>query len=196
VDRHPIDQWAKAELAHVRSTVARLIGAAHARAEHNQVAVWWLGRLPEGWHVVNGIPLGESGATIDHVLVGPSGVFTVNAKNLTGHVWVGASGIRVDGHATDFVHDAIHEAKRATRLLAAALGRPIDVRPVLAILADGWSVQEPHEEIFIGAPRGVRDWLRRLPPRLEPSEVSRIAAVASDPMTWYELNADSGQPLN
>jgi len=179
----------------VRSSVARLIAAAHEGQERNQVSVWWFGRLPEGWHLVSDIPVGESGAQIDYVLVGPPGVFTVNAKNLTGQVWVGASGIRVDGHATDFLHTAVDEAKRAARLLAAALDRPVDVRPVLAILADGWSVQEQHDDVFIGAPRGVRDWLRRLPPSLAPHEVARITAVAADPMTWYELNSGYGQTV-
>ena len=179
----------------MRSSVARLIAAAHERSERKPVAVWWLGRLPEGWCLVSDVPVGERGAHIDHVLVGPPGVFTVNAKNLTGHVWVGASGIRVDGHATDFVHTAVEEAKRAARLLAAALDRPVDVRPVLAILADGWSVQEPHDDVFIGAPRGVKDWLQRLPSTLEPLEVARITAVAADPMTWYELNSGYGQTV-
>jgi hypothetical protein len=173
--------------------VARLIGAAaHAHPERKQVSAWWLGRLSEGWHLVNDVPLGESGANIDHVLVGPPGVFTVNAKNLTGHVWVGASGIRVDGHATDFVRAAVDEATRAARLLAAALDRPVDVRPILAILADGWSVQEPHDDVFIGAPRGVKDWLQRLPSTLAPNEVARITAAAADPMTWYEVHTGYG----
>jgi hypothetical protein len=47
---------------------------------------------------VNDVPVGDD-ATIDHLLVGPAGVFAVNAKNVSGQVWVGASGVRVNEHA-------------------------------------------------------------------------------------------------
>ena len=97
---------------------------------------------------------------------------------------MGASGVRVNGHATDFVRNAVVEAKRAARLLSDELQRPVEVRPVLAILADAWTVQQPRDDVIIGAPRGVKDWLRRLPPILDVGEVRQIAAAAAEPFTW------------
>ncbi|MDP9223202.1 MAG: NERD domain-containing protein [Actinomycetota bacterium] len=58
---------------------------------------WWLSRLPAGWFVFNDIPVGEGGANIDHLVVGPGGITTVNAKNLTGKVWVDPKTLRVNG---------------------------------------------------------------------------------------------------
>lgn len=153
---------------------------------HERQTAWWLGRLPDGWHLFNDIPVGERGATIDHVIVGPAGVFTVNAKHLKGNVWIGASGVRVNGRATDFVRTSLREAKRAARLLSAELDRPVDVRPVLAILADGWTIKEPPTGVFIGPPRGVKDWLRGLPAVLSSHDVTLVAAAAAKPMTWQE----------
>jgi len=159
----------------VRSSIARLIGAyGHARIPSSG-----LGRLPEGWQVVNDVPVEETGARIDHVLVGPAGVFALSVKNLTGTVWIGASGVRVNGHATDYLQTSRHDAHRATRLLSEVLDLPVDVRPVIAILADGWTVQEPPTDVFIGPPRGVKDWLCRLSSVLSPRDVAAIAAAAA-----------------
>jgi hypothetical protein len=143
-----------------------------------------IGRLPEGWHAFNDSPSGGHGLNIDHVVVGPAGTFTLNAKNLTGKVWVGARSVRHNGHPTDFLPKAAHEASRASRLLTAAVGRPVDVRGVLAILADDWTVKEKPSDVHVGSPRGVKDWLLRLPTTLSPHEVIEIAAAASKPSTW------------
>ncbi len=68
--------------------------------------------------------------------------------------------------------------------LTAAVGRPIDVQGVLAILADDWTVRETPNDVHVGSPRGVKDWLLRLPATLSPHEVIEIAAAASKPSTW------------
>ena len=98
---------------------------------------------------------------------------------------MGARSVRHNGHPTDFLPKAAHEANRASRLLTAAVGRPIDVRGVLAILADDWTVKETAER------RACREPARRegLAPAaaqatLSPHEVIEIAAAASKPSTW------------
>ena len=143
-----------------------------------------LGRLPQGWHVFHDVPVGERGANIDHVVVGPAGAFTVNTKNLSGKLWVGPSSIRHNGHPTDYLRTSRHEASRASRLLSAAAGRTVEVRGVLAILADEWTVKEKPTDIHVGSPRGVKDWLIRLPTVFAPHDVIEIAAAASKPSTW------------
>ena len=143
-----------------------------------------IGRLPEGWHAFNDSPSGGHGVNIDHVVVGPAGTFTLNAKNLAGKVWVGARSVRHNGHPTDFLSKAAHEASRASRLLTAAVGRPVDVRGIVAILADGWTIDEKPTDVHVASPRGVKDWLLRLPTTLSSHEVIEIASAASTPSTW------------
>jgi hypothetical protein len=153
-------------------------------AAGERTTAWWLGRLPDGWHLLNDIPVGERGTNIDHLIVGPAGVFTVSAKNLTGKVWVAPGEIRHNGHRTDFIRKAIAEATRATTLLTTALGSPVAARPVLAILADDWTIRGGPPDVFVGSPRGVKDWLRRQPAALEPRAVTAIMAAAARPETW------------
>lgn len=48
-----------------------------------------LAELPEDqWTVLHDLPLGACGANLDHLVIGPGGVFALNAKHLTGRVWV------------------------------------------------------------------------------------------------------------
>ena len=42
------------------------------------------------------------------------------------------------------------------------------------------------EDVFVGAPRGVKDWLRRLPVVLDPRTVTSITAAAAKPGTWHD----------
>ncbi len=42
------------------------------------------------WRVLHAIPVGERGSDIDHLAIGPAGVFTINAKYHAGaKIWVG-----------------------------------------------------------------------------------------------------------
>lgn len=39
------------------------------------------------WRVLHSVPVGERGADIDHVAIGPGGVFTLNAKHYPDKLW-------------------------------------------------------------------------------------------------------------
>ena len=178
------------DAAPVRTRLARLFGkhtderAWRKGANGERMTAWWLGRLPEGWHLFNDVPIGERGTNIDHVLVGPAGVFTVNAKNLTGKIWVGSRAILHNGHKTSYLPNALAEARRASRLLAKALDRPIDVYPILAVLADDWTIKEKPTDVLVGPPRAVKDWLVRRPATLSSADVIAISAAVARPSTW------------
>ena len=53
--------------------------------------------------MINEVPVGDAGAKVDHVVIGPSGVFTIDTKNLTGKVWVGPKSILYNRRSTDFL---------------------------------------------------------------------------------------------
>jgi hypothetical protein len=40
-----------------------------------------LPRLADQWRVRHAVPIGDKGSDIDHVVIGPGGVFTINAKH-------------------------------------------------------------------------------------------------------------------
>jgi hypothetical protein len=149
-----------------------------------RVTSWWLGRLPEGWLVFHDIPIGLRGANIDHLVIGPAGVFTINTKNLSGAIVVNPRTLTHNGHRTNLLPKALAEALRAGTLLSAAIGKDVPVRGVLAILADEWTIKQRPSDVFVGGPRGVKHWMLGQPPVLRPSDVIVLAAAASKPGTW------------
>ncbi|MGD3106261.1 nuclease-related domain-containing protein [Streptomyces sp. YGL11-2] len=87
-----------------------------------------------GWQVLHAIQW-PSGADIDHLAIGPSGVFTVNAKHHPGaRVWVGERMIRVNNRSTDHLRIAAAEAERVSKVLRHWCGWPVPVQPVIAIV--------------------------------------------------------------
>ena len=174
----------------IRTLLARFLGihiderAWRRGAGGERVTGWWLGRLPAGWHVFHDILVGDADANIDHLAIGPSGVFTINTKNLTGKVWVGPKSILHNRRRTDFLPKASAEARLASQLLSTALGRPVEVRGVLAILADDWTIKQRPVDVHVAAPRGAKDWILKQPATLRPHEVIELVGVASRPSTW------------
>ena len=151
--------------APIHTRLARLFGlyteawAWRTGASGERITGLWLGRLPEGWFVFHDVPVGARGANVDHVVIGPGGVFTINTKNLTGSIRVNPRSIVHNGFRTDFLPKATSEAHRAAKLLSAAVGRPVEVRGFLAILADEWIVNRLPEDVYVGGPRSAKHWM-------------------------------------
>ena len=75
-----------------------------------------LSRLGSGWHTLHAIPVGEQGSDIDHVVIGPGGVFSLNTKcRPNGKAWVGEHRIIVNGQCTDYLRNSRFEGRRASR---------------------------------------------------------------------------------
>ncbi|WP_298585325.1 nuclease-related domain-containing protein [uncultured Kocuria sp.] len=156
-----------------------------------------LRRLGPEWTVLHAVPVGAGASDIDHVLIGPAGVFTLNTKNHPGRkIWVGERVILVDGHRQHYLSHARHEAARAAKRLSAAAGEPVSVTPVLVLM-------EPKDLTIKQRPVGVhvvtdRQLLRRLKrrrPVLTPERVARITAAAVVPSTWHNSPAPPEDPV-
>ena len=174
----------------VRTLLARVLGistderARRRGAKGERVTGWWLGRLPEGWFAFHDIPVGERGMSIDHVVIGPGGVFTISTKTLGGAIRVNPRSVVHNGSRTTLLPRATAEALRAARLLTAAIGRPVGVRGLLAILADEWTVKRQPDDVYVGGPGSAKHWMLQQPPVLRSSDVIVLAAAASRPETW------------
>jgi hypothetical protein len=140
-----------------------------------------------GWHVLHAVPVGRRGADIDHVLIGPFGVVTVNTKSTRGKVWVADNGIMVGGTKVDYLRNSRHEAQRARKLLANACGRHVPVQAAVVFVgAKGFTVRNggPHDVAVLRDVRAFRRWLRRCGNVLSPEQVAEVHAAARRPNTW------------
>jgi hypothetical protein len=111
-------------------------------AEGEEAVARRLARLPDGWAVLHDLPLSSSGANLDHLVIGPGGIFALNTKKLTGKVWVGQRMVMHNGRRTSYVPACRREAEKTAALLARATGRTGPVMPVLVVICDELTIKE------------------------------------------------------
>ncbi|MFF3426920.1 nuclease-related domain-containing protein [Streptomyces sp. NPDC002602] len=84
-----------------------------------------------GWRVLHSIPLADN-VDVDHLSIGPGGVFSINAKHHHNKaVWVGDDAVKVNhGKPAPYARKSRAEAKRLVRVLEHYCGFPVEVEPV------------------------------------------------------------------
>lgn len=85
-----------------------------------------------GWRVLHGVPKGNGG-DVDHLLIGPGGVFSINTKHHQGaSVWVGDEMAKVNGgRPVPYAAASKAEAAYVQRVLERHCGFAVPVEPVL-----------------------------------------------------------------
>lgn len=188
-----------------RTVLQRIFGASPLKPEGmpwyrgalGEIAVGrLLGRLGPEWLVLHAVPVGTGASDIDHVLVGPAGVFTLNTKNHEGKpVWVAGHTLMVAGQKTRHLYNSAHEAARASKLLTAAAGFPVEVAGVVVVVGPkSLSIKARPEQAAVVTDAQLLRWLRRRPDVLGQQEVAHIAAAAARPGTWHRRPAHPNDP--
>ncbi|WP_437773530.1 nuclease-related domain-containing protein [Arthrobacter sp. KNU40] len=146
-----------------------------------------LERLGPEWTVLHAVPVGAGTSDIDHVLIGPAGVFTLNTKNHTGQaVWVAGRTLMVAGKKQRHLHNAAHEVSRAATLLSRKMGGPVPVTGVVVILAPkSLTIKASPEGAAVVTATRLLTWLADRPRVLGPGQVRMLTAAASQPQTWH-----------
>jgi hypothetical protein len=197
-----------------RSALARFFGATPLSVEGQQwfsdalgeIAVGaLLARLGPEWVVLHTIPsldhvagVGDGGRPaalagagdvydIDHLVIGPGGVFTINTRNHSGQdIWVEGRTVIVDGNAFPHIRDSEHGVGRAERLLA-DVRNDTAVRGVLVIIDPRTlAIREMPRDLQVLPSSELLDWLDSQPVVLSPHEARRIADAARRAGTWWQ----------
>ena len=170
-------------MAPVRTIVTRVIGL---RTELVADQLAKLVKRDQRWRVLHSIPVGERGSDIDHLVIGPAGVFTLNAKHHPeARIWVAGDAVRVNGHAQPYVRNSRHEAVRAGRLLTAATGREVSAHGVVVpVGADSLTIKEQPRDVSVVARSGLVAWLLALPETLTGPCAAVIYDAARRPEVW------------
>lgn len=147
-----------------------------------------LSGLGPGYEVLHAVPVGKADSDIDHVVIGPAGVFTLNTKNHSGQkVWVAGGTFMVGGHKPPHIHSSVFEAKRAAKRLSTAAGRPVEVAAMLVLIEPvSLDIKSRPDGVEILTASRLKRWLSRQPQRLQAAEVEHIAAAARAPGVWHE----------
>jgi Nuclease-related domain len=144
-----------------------------------------LAKLGPSWHVIHGVPVGSKDTDIDHVVIGPPGVFSLNTKNHLGkRVTVYEYAIYVGGTKQAYLAKSRAEGKRGSKILSSACGFGVVVHPVVVIMADELVVKGSPNQVDVVGRRKVADWLERRPSHLTADRIEAIYAVARRRSTW------------
>ena len=151
--------------------------------------------ITDGWYVLHSVPVGTRGSDIDHVVIGPAGVYTINTKNHPGkRIQVSPHQIRVDGYRVEYLRNSRFEADRARKLLTAALGWEPPVRAALVLLTgtlipDVAIEDGGPDDVLILDRTDIPRVFKRAPSRLVPQQVSELFEVARRSTTWQPESA-------
>jgi len=177
--------------APVKSILARILGAPLSErdyavgADGEEEVGRRLSKLGPGWHVLHALPVGTKGSDIDHVVIGPPGVFTINTKNHPkGKVWVADRTVRLNGHPTDYLRNSLYEAKRASSYLSAACGLPVDVHSLIVVMAASLTIKAQPPDVTVVARKRIAKWLLSRPPVLSADQVEHVNEYARRSTTW------------
>jgi hypothetical protein len=140
---------------------------------------------PDGWRVLHAVNVGSRGSDIDHVAIGPGGVYTLNTKAHLGHrVTVYEHAILVDRYTKPYLWKSRHEAGRATQLLTQTCGFAVTVTPLIVVLCDALTINKQPADVQVVGRRDIALWLRKRPVVLTTEEVNAIWEHARRSTTW------------
>jgi hypothetical protein len=146
-----------------------------------------LERLGPEWAVLHAVPVGAGTSDIDHVLIGPAGVFTLNTKNHAGQsVWVAGRTLMVAGKKQRHLYNASYEATRAAKLLTGKVNAPVEVTGVVVVVGPkSMTVRERPSGVAAVTDRQLLRWLSGHPNVLTTRQIAEITAAAVKPRTWH-----------
>lgn len=154
-------------------------------AEGEERVAALLEHLDDRWAVIHDLTIGRRGANLDHLVIGPPGVFVLNTKHLTGSITVYEHAVLHNGHKTSYVPAALREARTVQERLSRAAGRPINAWSVIVVLDCKVQVRKPLANLSLVRAHKLPRWLSSLPlGKLTPAQVTELERVARTPATW------------
>lgn len=180
-----------------RSALARLFGLSPLGADSMS---WYLGakgeivvgsflaKLPPDWTVFHAVPAESARSEIDHLVIGPGGIFTITTKNHAVDIRVGRNTLQVDSQPVSYLQNAESEAERVTSLVRERMPLVAPVQPVLVFVDPRLlTIEQKPEQVKVLDAMDLCPWLIRLHPVLTAGEVQEVADLLDSPQVWRAL---------
>lgn len=152
-----------------------------------RVGVRLNGLYEHGWGILHAIPLYDGRADIDHLLVGPGGVWTINAKSHGSlPILVNRDRMSVGRTFVDHIQAARWEAEVVSQLVATH-GFPVPVQPAVALdisVGTNFHVTSEPEGVVVDRVEHVCEAIERSQGDLSQSEVNALFALLRRRTTW------------
>ncbi|NMO23196.1 NERD domain-containing protein [Pyxidicoccus fallax] len=133
----------------------------------------------DGWFVMHDLKVSRGGTNVDHLAIGPSGVFVIDTKNVQGSVWVGGPNIKVNGFSKDYVEKLEAQALLVRQaLLEETDWDSLWVQGLLVFVKPDLHVKEQPENIVVLDDSELLPVLVNGNRRLSTAQVERLARAA------------------
>ncbi|KQV06559.1 hypothetical protein ASC63_03790 [Leifsonia sp. Root112D2] len=183
-----------------RSAFARFFGVSPLAADS---VSWYLGatgeievgrilaQLPPEWTVFHALPIGTKNTDLDHLVVGPGGVFTINTKYHSGKtVWVGKRTVMINGRKHPYLRAAESEANKVTKLIQERMPLPAPARPLIVVVdPKSLTIKERPEMVTVLTAQQLRRWLTKRPAILSSQDLAQLVEIFDNPASWRQESA-------
>jgi hypothetical protein len=188
-----------------RSRFARLLGKSPLSAETSLLYRGVVGeievgealaRLGHDWVVLHALPVDAGEADIDHLVIGPSGVYVVATTNHSGQsVWASERTLIVGGVRYPHIRNMEFEMGRAERMLSAGAGTAVEVSGILAIVAPkSLTIRDRHRDVAVLQSTQLVPWLLRRKRTLSDDDIRLITDAAALATTWFQGEEAAVEP--
>ena len=178
-----------------RSVIGRVFGASPLSEASRRPFVEALGelhvvdelaKLGPAWEVLHEVPVGERGQVVDHLAIGPAGVFAVEVVHQPADaIAVRGDALTVNGVARPHLALCRDLATDAAVGLTRATGVNVPVRGLIVFVTPGaLSVRDEPDDVGVTSDRGVHKWLAGRAHVLDAATVEAITDAAAAPTTW------------
>lgn len=148
-----------------------------------------LASLGSEWRVLHSVPIGQEDTDVDHILIGPNGVFVLNTKHHAGaSVWVGDVVMMINNAKTPHLHRARSENVKVGQRLRAKVGFPVEVRSAIVVVGERKITDirdADRRPIAVVSSRHLVRWLTAQPATLSRTELDLVRLAAEEPDTWH-----------
>ena len=145
-----------------------------------------LGCLGDTWRVLHAVPLGRRGKDIDHLVLGPPGLFAINTKHPAGaRITVkGRDACYLNGVWKPYLKDARRDARATRDHLLTVVPAAVAVHAVVCTVGAQRTVATPADAVTVLDAEQLVPWLTGHRPVLDPTQVQDVFAHARRPDTW------------
>lgn len=156
--------------------------------EGEQETARYLGLLGPEWKVIHAIPVGTSGKDLDHLVIGPTGVFVINSKNHpSANALVSGGKIIIGRQPWSEPASAFKDANHVADILSSAVGFPVPTTGVVSLVGvKRITIGDEYPVATVLHSRGLAKMIRQARPNqgLNESQVELLYSVATQASTW------------
>jgi hypothetical protein len=151
-----------------------------------------LDALEPEWVIVHAVPVSPGSTTLDHLAVGPGGVFVIETRSHSGQaVWASHRTFMVAGIRFPHIRNMEYEMGRVERLLGATSNTAVEVSGILAVVEPkSLTVRQKHRDVAVLASSELAQWLHDQRRVLSDSDVQHIGAAAETLITWTDAGTE------